>query len=72
LFIDKPKFIATGLPFKAIAMLQRLCDGETQRLHPGELIIDSKDGGVPYSPNQRARREEQKFSLSIRNPIEGA
>ena len=29
-------------------------------------------GGVPYSPNQRARREEQKLSLSIRNPIEGA
>ena len=38
----------------------------------GSSIIDSKDGGVPYSPNQRARREEQKFSLSIRNPTEGA
>jgi hypothetical protein len=38
----------------------------------GSSIFDSKDGGVPYSPNQRARREEQKFSLSIRNPTEGA
>ena len=38
----------------------------------GRSIIDSKDGGVPYSPNQRARRDEQKFSLSIRNPTEGA
>ena len=35
-------------------------------------IINSKVGGVPYIPNQRARREEQKFSLSIRNPTEGA
>jgi hypothetical protein len=38
----------------------------------GSSIFDSKDGGVPYSPNQRARRDEQKFSLSIRNPTEGA
>jgi hypothetical protein len=27
---------------------------------------------VPHIPNQRARREEQKFSLSMRKPREGA
>ena len=28
--------------------------------------------GVPHMPNQRARREEQKFSLSARKPTEGS
>ena len=69
---DAPKSTGTAESLQPSAPQKRALWFELSAFIQGSSIFDSKDGGVPYSPNQRARREEQKFSLSIRRPTEGA